>query len=278
MNANSPRRILAVFLLCAGVAAPSRAGEEGVRGITEPVGHATLSARVPGVIRVIRVREGGRVAAGDVILELDREQEELEVARRKLVWESRAELDSAAERVATFKMDLDATRRLFEQSQSVSRDEMEKKELEYKLAVAEHERLKVAEERERIEYEMAVEQLARRSLVSPLGGVVTKVHLEVGESCEPNTPLADVADASRFHFLAGVDAATGRGLAPGDAVRFVAEGEEGPGVAGEILFVSPVLDPASGLQAIKAVFDNTDGGIRPGTSGRMVLPGGGDAR
>lgn len=266
---------LAVLAL---VESPARGAAASVRGITEPVQHATLSARVPGVIRAIRVREGGRVAAGDVILELDREQEELEVSRRKLVWESRAELDSAADRVATFKTDLDATRRLFEQSQSVSRDELEKKELEYKLAVAEHARLKVAEERERIEYDMAVEQLARRSILSPIDGTVTKIYLEVGESCEPNTPMADVVDASRFHFLAGVDAETGRRLSPGARVLFIPEDGDEHGIEGDILFVSPVLDPASGLQSMKAVFENGNGAVRPGAAGRIVLPGGNDVR
>jgi RND family efflux transporter MFP subunit len=265
-------------LLCAcalgsdvGTAQPSE--PLSIAGITEPVSEATLSAMVPGTIRKIHFREGASVKAGDVILELDKQQEELEVARRKLVWESRAEVDSASDRVATVKMDLDATRTLFEQSQSVSKDEMDKKELEYKLAVAELERLRVAEDREKIEYEMALDQLARRDLKAPFDGTITKIHREIGESCEPDSPLADLVDASRFYFVASVEAGVALRLKVGDPVDFADGTASGTGVPGRISFVSPVLDPASGLQSIKAVFDNPDARVRPGAAGNMISRG-----
>jgi len=271
---------LAVVTALPLVSPPAR-GEEAlaIAGITEPVKEATLSAMAPGTIRKIHAREGDRVKEGDVILELDKQAEELEVARRKLVWESRAEVDSAAERVTTVKADLEGTRRLFQQGQSVSKDEMEKKELEYKLAVAELERLRVAEEREKLEYEMALEQLARRDLKAPMDGTITKLHHEEGESCEPDVPLVDLVDASRFHFVANVDAGTGRRLSLDQPVTFTGEGESSGGVTGRISFVSPVLDPASGLQAMKAVFENQEGRVRPGAAGVLtVREEGGGAR
>ena len=39
----------------------------------------------------------------------------------------------------------------------------------------------------------------------------------------------------------------------------------------EIVFISPVVDPASGLRKIKAQFDNSDGSIIPGVAGVMIL-------
>ena len=41
---------------------------------------------------------------------------------------------------------------------------------------------------------------------------------------------------------------------------------------GEIIFVSPVVDPASGLLTVKAEFENADGSVRPGVAGSMVIP------
>ena len=38
-------------------------------------------------------------------------------------------------------------------------------------------------------------------------------------------------------------------------------------IGGKIVFISPVVDPASGLQKVKVLFDNAEGKIRPGVSG-----------
>ena len=41
---------------------------------------------------------------------------------------------------------------------------------------------------------------------------------------------------------------------------------------GRIIFVSPVVDPASGLLTVKAEFENPDGAVRPGVAGSMIIP------
>ena len=37
-----------------------------------------------------------------------------------------------------------------------------------------------------------------------------------------------------------------------------------------ITLMTAVVDPASGLQKVKALFDNRDGKVRPGVAGRML--------
>jgi multidrug efflux pump subunit AcrA (membrane-fusion protein) len=39
----------------------------------------------------------------------------------------------------------------------------------------------------------------------------------------------------------------------------------------KVVFVSPITDPSSGLIEVIAEFDNTDGSIRPGISGRLLF-------
>jgi multidrug efflux pump subunit AcrA (membrane-fusion protein) len=43
----------------------------------------------------------------------------------------------------------------------------------------------------------------------------------------------------------------------------------GQTVAGKISYISPVVDAASGLATIKAIFNNSTGAIRPGVAARM---------
>jgi multidrug efflux pump subunit AcrA (membrane-fusion protein) len=39
----------------------------------------------------------------------------------------------------------------------------------------------------------------------------------------------------------------------------------------EVVFVSPVTDPSSGLVEVISEFDNPDGSVRPGITGRMLF-------
>jgi RND family efflux transporter MFP subunit len=243
-----------------------------VPGITEPVHDSLLSAAAAGRVEKVHFKEGDHVDAGTVILELDQVLETLEVERRKLVWESRAALDAAEQRVAVLRADYESTKRLFERSQSVSRDEFDKKELEYKLAVAERDRLVAEKERERIEYAMAREQLARRTVVAPFAGVITDLQVDLGEACEPRQPILRLVDLGRAWFVASVAPALVDGLAPGRPARLRLETPSGlREIEGTVDYLAPVVDAGSGLRRIKIVFENPDGVIAPGASGHLVL-------
>jgi RND family efflux transporter MFP subunit len=266
-----PRCLLAVcFLGAAGLSAAEKL--QMATGVTEPFLDVTLSAPVPGTVARHGFKEGSAVKEGDVIIWLDQRMEELEVARRKLIYESKVEVSAAAEQEKSYKSVLESTRKLYESTKSVSREELEKRELDHKQAVAEHEKLLVAEDREKIEYELAREQLRRRQIVSPLTGTVTRIHLQVGEDCKAQEPLARVVDTRRCYFVANMDAKAGYHLKVGQSVKLEVEaGAALVTVPGKITFVSPVVDTASGLLRVKAIFENADGKIRPGVAGRMYF-------
>ena len=99
----------------------AQASEMSSAGITEPFLDVTLSASVPGIITAQKVREGDLVKEGAVLLELDKKLEELEVERRKLVRDQKWS-------------DFDGTQKLFKTTKGVSKEELEKKEAEYKIA------------------------------------------------------------------------------------------------------------------------------------------------
>ena len=245
-----------------------------VSGITKPIKDVTLSATVVGTVSTIFLREGMAVGKGGAILDFEKKLEVLEEERRKLIWESKAEVRAAAARVSTLKSLLESTRELFKSTGSVSKEDLEKMELDYELAVAEKERLESAEERERIEYEMARESLRKRSLTSPIQGTVVKLFLYEGETCQENQPLVRVVDASRGIFVSNVEEWIGRTLRMGQMVDLkIRTGNESIAKKGAIIFVSPVADTASGLIEVKAEFDNEDGLVRPGVSGSLLLKG-----
>lgn len=215
-------------------------------GITEPVFDVTLSLPVPGIVASLKFKEGDFVQTNDVILELDKRLEEIEVDRRKCIMENH-------------KADWESTRTVFDKSASVSRDELLKKEADYKVSLA--------------EFDEAGEQLRRRQLVAPGAGVISDIKLHVGEACSAYEPVVRVVDTRRCYFISNIDSGASVGLKAGQKIQLEIENAPAPiKVEAQIVFISPVVDSASGLQRIKAVFDNSDGKLRPGLAGRVLLP------
>ena len=214
-------------------------------GITESVFDVTLSLPVPGIVTTLKVKEGDLVQTNDVLVLLDSRLEEIEMERRKCIMENR-------------KTDLDSTRKVFDKSSSVSRDELLKREAEYKVSAA--------------EYAEAEEQFQRRRLLAPGRGIVSEIKLRLGEACAAYEPVVRIVDPRQCYFISNVEAKHSARLKPGQTVQIEVENAPVPiRVEGRLVFVSPVVDSASGLQKVKAVFDNTEGKVRPGLAGKMLL-------
>ena len=264
--------ILAIIIFCLQPLPLFGQDTASYTGITESIKDVTLSLPVSGRVSNIFFDEGDRVKKGQLLLSLDNKLEGLEVKRRKLLWESKVEVDSAARKEKTLKSLLDATRRLFESTGSVSREDLEKKELEYLLAVAERQHLEIIEQREKLEYDLAVENLAKRSLLSPIEGTIIKIFIKEGEGCDPNQALVNLVDTRKCLFVCNVEERVGRTLKKSQIVDLqIKTGNSVVAKKGKIVFTSPVVDSASGLLEIKMIFDNQDGQVRPGVSGFMSI-------
>jgi RND family efflux transporter MFP subunit len=217
-----------------------------VVGLTEPIHDITLSSPVIGIVGARPVEEGAFVKKGQVLIELDKSLEELEVSRKKLVQD-------------LAKIEFERTKTLSDRKAiSVSREEMDKKQTEFSISSVEH--------------ELAKEQLRKRLLIAPIDGFVTEIFLEIGEGCETRQPVVRLVDTRRCYFIANVEAKLGNSLKTGQKLKLQIEtGTSAAEVEGTISFVSPVVDPASGLMKVKLTFENPDGKIRPGVAGRMQV-------
>jgi RND family efflux transporter MFP subunit len=255
----------AALALCAGNAQTESLSS---RGITEPLHDAKVSATVGGTVVAIRVKEGQTVKAGDPVFELDNDLEALEVERRKLIADSTVEVDAARSRMETLAIDLEGTRKLHEQTKSVSAEDLRKKELEYRLAQADLDRLLVSQQREQIEYRIAVAQKEKKTVAAPFDGVIVQLMLEVGESATQQQPLFRIVDAARCRLVVHMEQAPSLKLKPGSKVGLKIQEADGPvTVRGSVDFISPLVDASSGLREVKVVFDNPDGRVHPGVAG-----------
>ncbi|NOS68318.1 MAG: HlyD family efflux transporter periplasmic adaptor subunit, partial [Verrucomicrobia bacterium] len=129
---------------------------------------------------------------------------------------------------------------------------------DYKVAVAER--------------DIAAEQLRRRIITAPFTGQITDILVESGEACQPYQPIVRVVDTSRCYFVSNLDAKFASRLHQDASVKLDVEtGATTVTVTAKIIFISPVVDPASGLVKIRALFENTGGKIRPGLAAKLVL-------
>lgn len=241
----SPPR-LAPALLAAMLAAAGAHAAATVQCLTESIDDVEIAAPVAGTVAVIHDGEGKFVPAGEVVLELDSRAEELEVERRTVA-------------VDTLKAELDRSETLLKSTSSISREEVDKTRSDYRQAV--------------VELEIAKDALAKKKIVAPFAGVVTLLPVKVGEYCQPPRVVLRLVDSRQFYAVANIEPSAAAGLAPGSTVRLEADEEGKPAsFEGKVVFISPVVDPASGLLRIKALFSNPDGRLRPGVSGRLQLP------
>lgn len=240
-------------------------------GVTQAVRDVKLSMAVAGRIESVLIREGSRVRQGQLLMHLDRTLEDLEVQRRRLLVEDNARLQELKQKEATLMEQVAALRPLLATG-GVSRKQVEDEEMALGSVIADRKAMEATKERERVELALAQEAFERRHLRSPMDGVITKVVLRVGESVGPHEPVIALVDTSRVRFMGTVPARAGLQLKLGSMVKIeLGQDAKIQTRTAKVVFVSPVTDPSSGLIEVIAEFDNADGSIRPGISGRLLF-------
>jgi RND family efflux transporter MFP subunit len=261
---------LVLALLLAGPAAAETVAS--FRGITEPVRDLSLGVPVDGIVRDVPVKEGDTVKAGVPLLRLDARLEELEVKRRQILRDDGARLEATRQRRDILEGLLNSARSLYKGSGSISETELRRTELEYLEAAAAVRSLEADRARSGVEYDIAKSDFDRRTVTSPINGVVVSVLVDTGERVRRDDAVVRVVDQSNCIFTVNVEEPFARTIKLGDSRRVeVMSGEQVIPVEARVIFVSPVADPASGLVKMKLEFANPDGRVRPGLPGRIAL-------
>jgi RND family efflux transporter MFP subunit len=236
--------ILALWSISPAAAASSAVYP--VRALTEPVADVVLSARVPGQVSRIHFGEGDFVKSGAVLLEFEQKTELLEVQRKQVQLE-------------TLQSELDRSELLFKTSSSMPREELDRKRGE--VAVA------------RVELDQAKEMVVHRQVVAPFDGIITLLPVKVGEYCDLARPVLRLVDSREFHAVSNADPARAGHVRVGEKLAIEMSTPGGPVMLdGTVVFVSPVVDPASGLMRLKVKFANPDNRVRPGVAGMLQVP------
>jgi len=216
-----------------------------------------LSAATGGLVTLLQVDAGSRVAAGDLLLELDPELAHWQ-------WES------AKASVEQTRLALSDARRRLEEARTLAPQRSIAETVVRDLAaeVAEDEAALHQAEAE-AGYRKGI--LSRHRLSAPFAGVVSAKLTELGEWVTPGQAVLELVatDELRLDFQVAEDF-LGK-IAPDTPVSFTLGADSGTVYAGEIATVVPVTNPGARTSLLRVRAADTASRMLPGMSARAEL-------
>ena len=209
----------------------------------------SVATRVAGTVDVVHVLEGERVAAGDLLAELDSELLAI------LVAQSEAQKIEAQAGIETARVQVDRTQKAFDRidalrgSSSFSQgryDEAESDVLDARSElVSAQARLKTSE----AQLAEARYNLDRSKITAPFPGVIVEVNTIPGAFIQSGSPVVRLLDTEAFEVEAGVPSRFVSYLEPGQEVRASVEG--GREIALQVRAILPLEDPSTRTRAVR---------------------------
>jgi membrane fusion protein, heavy metal efflux system len=216
----------------------------------DPQRVAALGSRIAGRVRRVDKQEGDRVAAGDVICEI--ESAEVGNAQAGIV-AARAKADAA-------NANDERNRALTGYGIASARDA----EIAHELAIVAKAELSAAEQRVRA---MGASGGSNGLVVltAPIAGKVVEVKVSRGQYVEPTFTVARVASLDRVWIALDVFERELGHIRTGDPVDISPQTNVGAALEGHVAQVGDVIDLETRSAPVRVVVDN-DGSLRPGQS------------
>ncbi len=227
---------------------------------------AVVSARVPGSIAILRVREGDRVSKGQLLAQLDSVENLAQASGAEAQTDEAIQgLEEARSRMKLTDATFERFKKLHDE-QAVTRQEFEQKQTEKELAhqaVARAEaRLRQARQGGRAAGAMA----DYTKIISSISGVVTLRQAELGATVFPGQPLFTIEDTGSYQVELAVPESLSPKVKQGSSVKIMID-SLGYANSTKIAEVVPAADPASRTFIAKAPVS------RPGLKSGMFARG-----
>ena len=227
-----------------------------ITGDLRPIETLEVKARLEGDLDRVLVREGERVARGQLLANF--EASEQTSARRS----AEAELVAAKGALATAQWDYSQAQELFKAG-AVPEHDMRVAEQTVATAKA---RLAAAEAQVRA----TSSNESDTRVLAPTSGIVEKRLVESGERVARGASMFTIVRSDVLELAAAVPARQSNDIRAGQTVHFNAAGRD---LDGRVARVSPTVDPVTRSVTVYVQVPNASGAIRGGTAanGRIVL-------
>ncbi|HKQ77790.1 MAG TPA: efflux RND transporter periplasmic adaptor subunit [Blastocatellia bacterium] len=238
-----------------------------------------LSSKIMGTIISLRAREGDKVSAGQVIVEIDNRDANAQLQKAKAglrqAQEGLAEVEQAINAAKSAQAAAEANQRLADSTharyqslferKSVSPQEFDEAKAKQEMAEAEARRaddtLKMLAAKrqqalagiDQAKAEVANVQVfvSYARITSPISGVVVAKHTEVGSTATPGAPLLTIEDGSRYRLEAAVEESQLGKIGLGQRARVRIDALGADHLEGGVSEITPVADPMSRSYTVK---------------------------
>ena len=216
-----------------------------------------IASRMMGSVTSIRVKEGDRVGAGQLLLTID----DRDVAQR--VKAAEKGLEAARQHRSLSDITYQRYKNLYD-DKALAGQELDQVETQKKVSDLEYERAKAMADEARI-----YQGFAR--ITSPASGVVTEKKIEVGSMAVPGMPVLTVEDNSAYRVEVNVDEKLADTMKTGmEAAVFI--GTLNREFAGKVTEVVPSIDPLSRSFLVKIAISGKD--LKNGYFAKVSIPTG----
>ncbi|MGB8168848.1 MAG: efflux RND transporter periplasmic adaptor subunit [Chthoniobacteraceae bacterium] len=213
---------------------------DDTQGLVMPFLQVSVSSPVlQEVISHVLVKEGDVVKEGQILIELRKEKEELEVRQAEQVVQQRKFTAEGAQKLLNEKIG--------------SKEVALEKQTELELA--------------KIQLAAAEVRLKEKSIRSPLDGIVVKKYKEAGEAVDRVEKLLDVVNIDQVYVQFYLEPKLLQSMKQDMEVPVRFPGTGIPDFTGKISFIDPRIDAGSGLFRVKVLIDNKDHQIKAGMRG-----------
>jgi membrane fusion protein (multidrug efflux system) len=228
----------------------------------EAVRYAALHARLKGTLEAVAVDEGQHVKAGQLLFSIDAR------ARKQDVVVARAATHAEQAELAAADLEVQNTQRLADKN-IVSGAELAR-------AKSKADMLRAKVEEARALAQRAAVELDRADIRAPFDGVVDRIPRKAGNTVVEDALLTTISDTREVYAYFSIsereylDFVHASGAAPRRVSLVLADGSTFA-YEGVVDAVAGELDPDTGTLTYRARFENPEGVLKHGSSGKVVI-------
>jgi len=221
-----------------------------------------ISSRITAFVKDVRVREGQRITAGEVLANLD--SADIEGAVR----EANAAVGKAKAALEKITVDIGRIEKLFKR-ESATDNELRDARLQHEIAKRNLEATLAASQ-------TAVAQRRYVTILSPTDGVVIGRHKQAGDLATPGAPIITVESRDRLLFQTYIAEGQVQKIHPGMEATVRIDAASGVEIPARVIRVVPSGDPVTRRYLVKLTLlakpaINESAPVLPGMFGRVVF-------
>lgn len=246
-----------------GTAQTLDAGQQALDCTIEPTTMAMIGSADEGILEDIQVERGDHVKKGQVLARLEASRETLAVELARLEAEQDVDVRSRAARLAFLRGEAERTEKLF-QRRIVSDQARDEAMVEKEISALDVESATLRRRVAQVELALAEANLERRTIRSPIDGIVTEVSKAAGEYIHEQAPLLSLARIDELNVEVFVPVRRYGEIALNQKAVVEPVQPIGGRYEAVVSVVDRVFDAASGTFGVRLKLDNADEALPAG--------------